>query len=178
MQTAFIALGSNLGDRLVWLQRAVTELQAIAVHLRCSPVYEAVAHKLQPGDESPDFLNAVVEVSTELGVDELLEYCQEIERRADRQRPAPYAPRTLDLDILVLGQTSCMTNRITLPHPRLHERRFVLQPWRDLAPNSYIPSPIRTTVDVVLSRCKDTAGLVKTSWLLMPDVQEDLSVRQ
>ena len=174
MQTAFIALGSNLGDRLAWLQRAVVELQAIALHVRCSPVYKAVAHTLHPGDKSPDFLNAVVEICTELRVDELLEYCQDIEWRAKRRRQARYAPRTLDMDILVLGQISCTTSRITLPHPRLHERRFVLQPWCDLAPNSYIPSPIDATVDVVLSRCRDRAGLVKTSWVLLPGAEDSL----
>ncbi len=171
MRIAFIALGSNLGDRLAWLQLAAAELQAIASHIRFSPVYEGAAHTLHPDDVSPDFLNAVIEVHTNLGRYDLLDYCQRIEQRAKRQRHQPYAPRTLDLDILTLGDITCHTERITLPHPRLQDRRFVLQPWSDLAPDSYIPSPINDTVGKVLARCKDRVNLVKTPWLLVNSVQ-------
>jgi len=167
MHTAFIALGSNLGDRLVWLQQAVTGLQGISVHVRCSPVYEGAAHTLHPKDISPDFLNAVIELRTHLRENDLLDYCQELERKAGRQRQWPYAPRTLDVDILTLGGTTCSTDRITLPHPRLLDRRFVLQPWYDLAPDSYIPYPANITVEEALIRCNDQASLVKRPWPLM-----------
>ncbi len=173
MRTAFIALGSNLGDRLMWLQQAVADLEEITSQLRCSPVYEGAAHTLHPSDKFPDFLNAVVEIHTDLDKFELLEYCQEIERKAKRQRHLPYGPRTLDLDILTLGKISCITPRIILPHPRLQERRFVLQPWYDLAPNSYISSPVDSIVAVALARCKDQACLVQTSWSLRSSVPEN-----
>ncbi len=172
MQTAYIALGSNLGDRLTWLQQAVAGLRKIDRQLRCSPVYEGAAHTLRPGDESPDFLNAVVEVHTNLEAENLLGVCQKIERKADRHRSIPYAPRTLDLDILTLGEITCNTDRITLPHPRLQERRFVLQPWYDLAPDTYIPSPVDTTVAEVLAHCNDQAILIRRQWLLMMAVPE------
>ncbi len=163
MQTAYIALGSNLGDRLMWLQLAVARLAKITHELRCSPVYEGTAHTLHPSDHFPDFLNAVVEIQTDFDKLELLDYCQEIERKAKRQRHLPYGPRTLDLDILTLGEISCKTPRIILPHPRLQERRFVLQPWCDLAPNYHISSPVDTTVATALARCEDQASLVQTS---------------
>ena len=174
MQTAYIALGSNLGDRLARLQQAVAELRKIDLHLRCSPVYESAAHTLRPSDESPDFLNAVVELHTDLEVGDLLDFCQEIERKANRRRSIPYAPRTLDLDILTLGQITCNTDRIILPHPRLQKRRFVLQPWYDLAPDSYIPSPVGTTVAVAVDQCTDDVQLFKMPWGLFSADQESL----
>lgn len=169
MQTAYIALGSNIGDRFAWLQQATAGLRTLTAHVRCSPVYEGAAHTLHPEDISPDFLNAVVEVRTGLGPEALLDYCQKIEHDANRRRERSYAPRTLDLDILTLGQIVCNTDRITLPHLRLQERRFVLQPWHDLSPDSYIPHPVDRTVSEALAQCKDRARLVKTSWLLASD---------
>ena len=175
MQTAYIALGSNLGDRLARLQQAVADLRKIDPHLRCSPVYEGAAHTLRPSDESPDFLNAVVELHTDLETEDLLDFCQEIEQKANRRRSIPYAPRTLDLDILTLGQITCNTERIILPHPRLQERRFVLQPWYDLAPDSYIPSPVGTTVAVALDQCTDDVRLFRMPWGLLSADQERIS---
>jgi len=162
MHTAYIALGSNLGDRLAWLQLAVDGLQDIAERLTCSPIYESVAHTLTPEDRFPDFLNTVVQIYTDLEVEDLLDHCQTIERKALRQRILPYGPRTLDLDLLAVGETSCNTSRIILPHPRLMERKFVLQPWHDLAPDFFIPYPINVTVTKALERCQDQARLQKT----------------
>ncbi len=175
MQTAYIGLGSNLGDRLAWLQQAVADLRKIDLHLRCSAVYESAAHTLHPDDESPDFLNAVVELHTDLDKEDLLEYCQKIELSANRQRSIPYAPRTLDLDILVLGRITCNTHRITIPHPRLHERRFVLQPWYDLAPDSYIPNPFDATVEEMLAQCNDQAILRRRQWLRVTTIQQNMA---
>ena len=172
MQTAYIALGSNLGNRLARLRQAVSGLQRVAVLVRCSPVYEGPAHTLMPNDVSPDFLNAVVEIQTDLGGTDLLHACQEIERQGARCRRAPYAPRTIDLDILTFGELTCNTDQLILPHPRLQERRFVLQPWFDLAPETYIPSPIDSTVSAVLSSCRDKINLVRTPWLLMNERNE------
>ncbi len=167
MQTAYIGLGSNLGDRLACLRQAVAGLQQIDPLVRCSPVYEGSAHTLAPNDMSPDFLNAVVELRTDLSGMDLLDACQKIEREGARCRRIPYAPRTIDLDILAFGGLTCSTDQLILPHPRLQERRFVLQPWFDLAPEAYIPSPIDATVSAVLASCRDKAVLVRTPWLLM-----------
>ncbi len=167
MQTAYIGLGSNLGDRLACLRQAVAGLRRIAALVRCSPVYEGSAHTLAPNDMSPDFLNAVVEIRTDQSGMDLLEACQNIEREGARCRRVPYAPRTIDLDILTFGGVTCSTDQLILPHPRLQERRFVLQPWFDLAPEAYIPSPVDATVSAALANCRDKADLVRTPWLLM-----------
>ena len=172
MQTAYIGLGSNLGDRLARLRQAAAGLQRIAALVRCSPVYEGSAHTLGPNDMSPDFLNAVVEIRTDLNGVDLLEACQKIEREGARRRRVPYAPRTIDLDILTFGGCTCSTDQLILPHPRLQDRRFVLQPWYDLAPETYIPSPIDSTVSVVLANCRDKADLVRTPWLLIKKENE------
>ncbi len=163
MQRAFIALGSNIGDRFAWLQQAVDGLCEISDRLRCSPVYENAAHTLHADDQFPDFLNAVVEAQISIGEEELLDHCQKIERCAKRQRLHPYGPRTLDLDLLVVGDIVCNTCHITLPHPRLQQRRFVLQPWYDLAPDYMIPSPVNSTVKDALGRCQDLSILAKIS---------------
>ncbi len=167
MQTAYIGLGSNLGDRLARLRQAVAGLHRIAAFVRCSPVYEGSAHTLASNDMSPDFLNAVVEIRTDQSGMDLLEACQNIEREGARCRRVPYAPRTIDLDILTFGGVTCSTDQLILPHPRLQERRFVLQPWFDLAPEAYIPSPVDATVSAALADCRDKADLVRTPWLLM-----------
>ncbi|MYH08518.1 MAG: 2-amino-4-hydroxy-6-hydroxymethyldihydropteridine diphosphokinase [Rhodothermaceae bacterium] len=172
MQTAYIGLGSNLGDRLAHLRQAVARLQRIAALVRCSPVYEGSAHTLVPNELPPDFLNAVVEIRTHLSGMDLLEACQKIEREGARLRRVPYAPRTIDLDILTFGGLTCSTDQLILPHPRLKERRFVLQPWYDLAPETYIPSPVDSTVSAVLANCRDKADLVRTPWLLMKKENE------
>jgi 2-amino-4-hydroxy-6-hydroxymethyldihydropteridine diphosphokinase len=130
-------------------------------------VYEGSAHTLAPNDVSPDFLNAVVEIRTDLNGMGLLEACQKIEREGARCRRVPYAPRTIDLDILMFGEFTCSTDQLILPHPRLQERRFVLQPWFDLAPETCIPSPIDSTVSAALASCTDKAELVRKPWLLM-----------
>jgi len=175
MDKVFIALGSNLGDRFAWLQKGVEGLCEIFDQLRCSPVYESVAHTLHSDDIFPDFLNAVVEVQTSIGAEKLLSHCQQIERRSKRQRLQPYGPRTLDLDLLVVGGIIRNTSQLVLPHPRILHRRFVLQPWYDLAPDYEIPSPVNSTVKDALINCKDHSHLVKVPQALKPSVSDTAS---
>jgi len=176
MHSAYIALGSNLGDRLAWLQLAVDGLKEMTETIQCSPVYESAAHTLRLEDQFPDFLNAVVEVDTDVPVGDLLDYCQSLEHQAKRQRNVPYGPRTLDVDLLSVGQVTCNTKRIILPHPRLMDRKFVLQPWCDLAPKFMIPYPIHLTVSEALECCQDDSRLEKTPYQLamgfIPENQE------
>ncbi len=167
---AFLALGANLGERADQLRNAVERLDAhpaIAVQA-ISPVYESEAHTLNPTDTQPPYLNAVVQVQTTLAPEELLAVCQRIERAAGRTRNQRWAPRRLDLDVLMVGPRTCDTDRLTLPHPRLADRRFVLQPWADLAPNLYVPAPFEDTVAALLNRCPDTADLTPTDCVLDP----------
>ena len=127
-----IALGSNLGDRLGHLQRAVDGLRAAGISdLRLSGVYET-----DPvgGVEQPDYLNAVVVGVTNLDPWSLLRLGQRLEQQAGRVRAEPNGPRTLDVDLLAHGTTEIRSDQLIVPHPRAVERGFVLVPWADVDP--------------------------------------------
>ena len=131
---AYLALGSNLGDRLAYLQLAVDAL-ALASGVRVlalSRVYETVPVGGPPQDA---FLNSVVAIETDLDPYALLHLGQEIEQRAARERGEPWGPRTLDVDVLLVDGTRLETDELTIPHPRMWERGFVLAPLRDVAPD-------------------------------------------
>jgi len=133
-QHAYLALGSNLGDRLAHLQLAIDELaRAPAVRvLALSRVYETAPVGGPPQDP---YLNAVVAIETGLDPFELLRVCQQIEQRAARERGERWGPRTLDVDVLLMDGTRLETDDLTIPHPRMWERGFVLAPLRDVAPH-------------------------------------------
>ena len=145
--TAYIALGSNLGDRLGQMQQAIGILQseyAVRV-LNASPVYQNRAVGM--GD-AEDFLNAVTAVETELSPDALLDACLAVESQLGRVRSDVWAPRTIDLDLLVYGDVELATDRLTLPHPRIAERDFVAKPLLDVAPDLVVfGKSIRRIVD-------------------------------
>jgi 2-amino-4-hydroxy-6-hydroxymethyldihydropteridine diphosphokinase len=130
---AYLGIGSNLGDRLGHLQLAVDELAgAGSVEVvGVSPVYET-----DPvgGPDQPDFLNAVVAVDTTLTPRELLELAQRIEADAARVRTVRWGPRTLDVDLLLVGDEQVDEPDLVVPHPRLAERAFVVVPLADLDP--------------------------------------------
>jgi 3-oxoacyl-[acyl-carrier protein] reductase len=133
-----IALGSNRGDRRENLTRALGELSAAGLRLgRCSAFYETTPVGGPPGQ--PLYLNAVVEAYTTLSPDELLCQLLAIEARLGRVRTVPDAPRTLDLDLLFYGDLVRDDPHLTLPHPRLHERLFVLEPLAEIAPGAVHP---------------------------------------
>jgi 2-amino-4-hydroxy-6-hydroxymethyldihydropteridine diphosphokinase len=130
---AYLAIGSNLGDRRAHLQDAVEQLAAehgVRV-VGVSRVYET-----DPvgGPDQDDFLNAVVAVDTDLDPWQLLAAAQRCEQRAGRVRVAHWGPRTLDVDILLYDDVSTDDPSLTIPHPRMWERGFVVAPLRDLAP--------------------------------------------
>jgi 2-amino-4-hydroxy-6-hydroxymethyldihydropteridine diphosphokinase len=167
MTIAYLGLGSNRGDRRAHLRAAVAGLGAEdSVRLTgCSPVYETEAHTVDPADEQPPFLNAVIEVEVTCSPERLLRIAQRLERREGRRRDeqARWTPRPLDVDLLVIGDRTCETEDLTLPHPRLAERRFVLRPWADLAPNFVVPPPFDATVRTLLRACPDTASIRRTT---------------
>ena len=128
----YIGLGANLGEREAALRKALAALgQYPGTHvLRVSPLYGSA-----PVDAGgPDYLNAVAEVATTLTPEALLQALQAIEQSAGRERPYRNAPRTLDLDILRYGDQLIDTTTLTVPHPRMAERAFVLRPLADLVP--------------------------------------------
>ena len=152
MKTAYLSLGANLGDRERKLRETLRLLQAPDLHIkRVSPVYET-----EPRDfkNQPWFLNVVVEVETELFPRQLLARIGKIEQQAGRKRRVPKGPREIDIDILLYGESVIDTPDLAIPHPRMAERRFVLQPLADLAPELRHPV-LRRAVRELLA---DTAG--------------------
>ncbi len=131
--SVFIGLGANLGERKATLRTALTAIGQLpgTQLLRVSPLYGSA-----PVDAGgPDYLNAVAELATTLTPQALLQALQSIEQSAGRERPYRNAPRTLDLDILWFGNQVINTPELTVPHPRMAERAFVLRPLADLAPD-------------------------------------------
>lgn len=130
--TAYIALGANLGDPLAALREAVRAIATLpATELaRTSSVYRTAPVEAQ----GPDFLNAVVAVRTGLSAPVLLAQLQRVEAEAGRDRPYRNAPRTLDLDLLLYGEGRIASEHLTVPHPRMAERAFVLVPLAEIAP--------------------------------------------
>jgi 2-amino-4-hydroxy-6-hydroxymethyldihydropteridine diphosphokinase len=130
---AFIGLGSNLGDREKHVETAIREIAALpgTTLLSRSSLYESVPLDAGGGD----YLNAVARVRTSLGATQLLAALQGIEASHGRERPYRNAPRSLDLDLLLHGDAQGATPELTLPHPRLHERAFVLLPLVEIAPD-------------------------------------------
>jgi len=149
--TAYVGLGSNLDGPREHVLRALDELARLPDTrvVRHSGLYRSapLAHAAQP-----DFINAVAQLETTLDPRRLLDELSAIEARHGRERPFPNAPRTLDLDLLLYGQTTLVTPDLTLPHPRMHERAFVLEPLAELAPRALIPGHGR--VKALLGDCR------------------------
>ena len=139
IRPAVIALGSNVGDRLANLQGAVDALADTPdVHVvTVSSVYETKPVDAPEG--SPDFLNAVMLADTTLSVTTLLDRAQAVEAAFGRERAVDNAPRTLDVDLIVVGDRLSDTEELVLPHPRAHERAFVLVPWVEIDEQAQIP---------------------------------------
>lgn len=160
---AVLALGSNLGRRFQTLQGALDTLfdapglEFVAV----SPVYETDPVG-GPEGQKP-FLNAVVIVETTLDPATLLERAQSVENAFGRERVERWGPRTLDVDLIVVGTESSDDPELTLPHPRVHERAFVLVPWSQADPDAVVPG--RGTVAELL------AGLDQSGVRLRPDMR-------
>ncbi len=131
-----IALGSNLGDRQATLDSAVQSLRKVIIVNKVSSYIET-----DPvgGPEQPRYLNAVLIGESECGAEELLVKMQAIENEAGRERIERWGARTLDLDLICVGDLVMESETLTLPHPRAHQRRFVLDPWLELDPQASLP---------------------------------------
>lgn len=139
MAAVYVGIGSNLAKPIAQVEQAFEELANIrqTALQACSPLYRSAP--LGPPDQ-PDFINAVVLLDSTLIPDDLLHALQTIERAHGRIRSQRWGPRTLDLDMLLYDQLQSDDPKLTLPHPGLHERLFVLQPLLDIAPSLVIPS--------------------------------------
>lgn len=151
MARAYVGLGSNLGDRERTIRRALDELAA-EPGIRVLTVSTLIDTEPVGPVEQPRFLNGVVELETTLSARDLLALLLDVERRFGRRREGvpPQGPRTLDLDLLVYGEAEVAEPGLDLPHPRLHERRFVLEPLAEVAPGLEVPGKGR--VESLLAR--------------------------
>ena len=159
MTPAYIALGSNLENPQRQLQQAAAALARIPDSSlgQLSGIYRSAAQG--PGNQ-PDYLNAVVLLMTNLSALDLLDALQQIEQQQGRVRDVVWGPRTLDLDLLLYGKQRIATARLTVPHPRMRERHFVLYPLREISDTNLV-LPDGTELDTLLGQCS-ADGLVKT----------------
>jgi 2-amino-4-hydroxy-6-hydroxymethyldihydropteridine diphosphokinase len=156
----FLSLGSNLGNREQHLRDAVHGLIQRGVSVvRCAAVYSTEPREVL---DQPWFLNTVLRADTHLSADELLSVCHEIEQGQQRTRDQIKGPRTLDIDILFFGNKIVQKPGLTIPHPALSLRRFVLVPLADIAPD-FVDPVSGKTVRQLLAECNDTATVTLVS---------------
>ena len=152
MTVAFVGLGSNLQDPRRQIQSAFAELDGMP-HTRV--VKQSSLYRTAPLGyaDQPDFVNAVAQLETGMPAERLLAEMQDIEKRHGRERPFRNAPRTLDLDLLLFGELQMESEKLVVPHPRMHERAFVLEPLVEIAPEVVIPG-----AGPAKQRLRDCAG--------------------
>jgi 2-amino-4-hydroxy-6-hydroxymethyldihydropteridine diphosphokinase len=149
----YLGLGSNLGDRMENLRQALENFSV----LQQSSFYET-----EPVDflEQPWFVNAAVNINTNLPPNDLLDYCLEIEKKLGRVRDVPKGPRLIDIDILFYEQIILSTSSLILPHPQVPYRRFVLKPLNEIA-SSFVHPVMERTISDLLLQCTDESTVRK-----------------
>lgn len=148
MRRCVFSLGSNLGDRLAMLESACDYLADVFGGLRLSQVYETEPVGCPAG--SPSYLNACVEVETDMPAEEILQLCLKIESELGRTRSGEYGEaRTCDIDLICCGSETSCTNTLTLPHPQAHKREFVLRPLCDLDAQLVLPGQTQTAAELL-----------------------------
>jgi 2-amino-4-hydroxy-6-hydroxymethyldihydropteridine diphosphokinase len=147
---AFVALGANLGDAAAAVRAAMDRLDALP---QSRATARSSLYRTAPVDASgPDFINAVVRLETGLTAPHLLAALQTLEAQAGRERPYPNAPRTLDLDLLLFGDARIDSPALTVPHPRMRDRAFVLVPLSEIAPDRVAPADLARITSQVIAR--------------------------
>jgi len=150
-KTVYLALGSNLGDREANLEKAIQALESPALTvIRQSSIYETAPMLLE---DQPWFLNQVIEAKTALFPRQLLHYAKDIERSLGRKRAVAKGPRIIDIDLLLYGRSVIKSEELTIPHPGMAERRFVLEPLAELSPKLRHPV-LKSTIAELLAATK------------------------
>ncbi len=159
MKRIFLGLGSNLGDRVKYLNRALSELENL--HQTTIKKYSSVYETEPVGvKEQPKFLNMVVELDSMLRPDDLMHELKEIEQRVGRTSSEHWGPREIDLDLLYYGSEMLNETALHVPHPEISNRRFVLVPLKEIA--AEFQDPLRhLNVEELLRRCSDTGAVRK-----------------
>ena len=158
MKRVYLSLGSNLGDRVASIRKAIERLGGSGIEVRrLSALY-----KTEPVDlrDQPWFVNCAAEADTDLMPLQMLKKLKAIERALGRRAGIPKGPRTMDIDILLYGDTIMQSTQLTIPHPRLAQRRFVLVPLREIAPGVRHPVTRRTILEM-LEEVKDPSQVVR-----------------
>lgn len=158
MHTVFIAMGTNLGDRLANLKEGLSALPPTVRPDALSPIYETEPWGFE---DQPDFLNGVIRAETDLAPGELLDYLKNIEKEMGRRKTVRYGPRVIDLDILFYDDLVLETPELTIPHPSMAERPFVLVPLADLAPEFCHPVLKKKILDLLSELDTSTVHLYK-----------------
>jgi 2-amino-4-hydroxy-6-hydroxymethyldihydropteridine diphosphokinase len=148
LKTAYLALGSNVGDREANLREALERLESEEVRVtRKSSIYETEPRYVL---DQPEFLNAVVETETSLFPLQLLARLRKIEQEMGRKRMTPNGPRNIDVDILFYGRSIIAAPDLQVPHPRIAQRRFVLEPLAEIAPSFRHPQTGKTAAEMLI----------------------------
>lgn len=162
---AVLALGSNLGESESTIERAVVDLREAGMRiLRVSPLYRTAPVGGPAGQ--PDYVNAVIEVSTSLRPYELLKLCNAVEAAHHRERLVRWGPRTLDIDVIDYEGVISDDPVLTLPHPRAHERSFVLTPWARMDPEAHL----------LVARSDESSGAVNYVPVSVAELSRDLNL--
>ena len=158
MNTAYLLIGGNLGDRAAYLQLAVKHIEALCGKITSSSsIYETAAWG---NTNQPAFYNQAIQLMTQMAPEDLLEQLLAIELEMGRVRSQKYGPRTIDLDILMIDDKVLDTPNLTIPHPQLQHRRFALLPLAEIAPSLRHPV-FDKTVSELLDNCTDTLDVQK-----------------
>ena len=158
LKTVYLSLGSNLGEREANLRQAVHELRKLGEITAVSSFYETEPVEFTA---QPWFLNIVVELETELMPRQLLSAVLKIERDMGRKRVQPKGPRLIDIDIVLFGNTAMNDAKLTIPHPAMHERKFVLMPLAEIAPEAKHPLFKRSVQELLEALPKNSPAVRK-----------------
>jgi len=157
MPVCYIGIGSNLGNRIAICEKVIKEVEIFAVLKSVSSIYET--EPVGNVDQS-DFINCVIAIDTDLAPNDLLVNLQKIENKFGRTRDEIGGPRTIDLDIIFYEDQVISDDKLTIPHPRAHKRRFVLEPLNDIAPDLIHPV-LKISVSELLSGLGDKKRVIK-----------------